>query len=325
MRFDTGSPITPAEYYDARHARGWMDVWPDDKRHRVVGLIRDLGLPDQARVLEFGCGVGVFAAAVKAAMPRLEVHACDISPTAIARARERFPNISFHVLPADGCRAPSDAYDLVFTHHVLEHVQDLNAVLSHIARVLKLGGRAFHVFPCGNEGSLEYSIACLTKEGILPGGLFWIDDGSHVRRLSSFELDEASRSKGLVLRQAYFVNQFWGGIEYLTDTYHGTLFGWLRTLRGRNRWASARLFCLFAGVTAVSLVRKGPAYILSTYRHPRPAGRRMLFWSAIPVSLMAWPLARMVGLILRWARDREWRRSKLLPNGSEAYLTFEKE
>ena len=325
MRFDAGSAITPAEYYDLRHARGWMDVWPLDKQKRMIALFREMGLADQARVLEFGCGIGVFAGALKAALPNLEIHACDISPAAIAKARERFPNVTFHVLPTDGCPASAAAYDLVFTHHVLEHVQDLNAALSYIAGVLKPGGKVLHVFPCGNAGSLEYRITCMTKDGILPGGLFWIDDVSHVRRLTGCELVAASRSEGLLLRQAYFANQFWGALEYLTDTYPGTILGWLRTMCGRNRWTSVRLLWLIATLAGISVIRKAPAHVLKTFRHRRSGATAALIYAAVPFSILALPVSWLAGLLLQAVRDWEWSHCKQRPNGSEAYMTFQKE
>lgn len=48
-----------------------------------------------------------------------------------------------------GSRWPfeANAFDIVFSHHVLEHVQDLDSFMVEQHRVLRPGGRAIHVFP----------------------------------------------------------------------------------------------------------------------------------------------------------------------------------
>jgi SAM-dependent methyltransferase len=322
MRVDDAATITPAEYYDERHARGWMEAWPTRKRERMLDLIRDIGLRPNARVLEFGCGEGIFAGAVKAALPALEVHGCDISATGIAKARRSFPEVEFHRLSEDGFSAPAGAYDLVLTHHVLEHVQDLQTTLTYMTGLLRPDGKLLHVFPCGNEGSLEFRLAYMIKGGIGAEGLFLIDDCSHVRRLTSAELERASRRIGLTMRQAFFANQFWGGLEYLTGIYHFTILEWLVTFCGTRAWTSARLWRLLAALLTVSLMRQGPANALAAYRHPRPVWKRVLFSAAVPFAALAYPFSWLVSTALKRAGDRKWRRGWTRPDGSEAYLLF---
>lgn len=53
--------------------------------------------PECARVLEAGCGLGALAARMHEAMPLAEILACDVSPTAIDKARGRYPGINFFV------------------------------------------------------------------------------------------------------------------------------------------------------------------------------------------------------------------------------------
>ncbi len=315
--------VTPAEYYDDRHAHGWMQAWPESKKNRVLSLIRQVGLQPGARVLEFGCGEGVFAGSVKAAMPALEVHACDISGTGIAKARRRFPDVKFHWLGEDDPTL-SGNYDLIFSHHVLEHVQDVEESLAFIAGLLKARGKALHIIPCGNPGSLEFRLARMIDGGTGGHGLFAIDDISHVRRMTSAELQEASRRTGLVPRQAFFANQFWGGIEYLTGIHHGIILEWLRTFRGSGTWGSTRLRAALSGMLAASLIRKGPAYVLATYNHRRPAWKRLLYTAAVPFAALASVVSKLVNMALEAASEREWRVARAQPNGSEAYSLFEK-
>ncbi len=93
----------------------------------------------QLRALEIGCGDGYFSGH----LIRLGCSVCgvDLSPVAVARAAEMYPQGSFRVhdlaqpLPFD-----ADAFDLVWCSEVLEHLFAPLETAKEIARVLKPGG-----------------------------------------------------------------------------------------------------------------------------------------------------------------------------------------
>ena len=212
---------------------GWMDFWPEDKKQRVINLIRDTGIGPRGRVLEYGCGVGVFAEALKHAIPSLDVHGCDISDIGVQKAAARCPDVRFHKIDSAELARLEGTFDVVYSHHVLEHVHDVSDVMRRIHALLKPGGKALHIVPCGNPGSLEYVINELTA-GIDNSGRFFTDDSSHVRRLTSGELTTSCLESGFQAREAVFANQFWGGVDYLTGEYHWTLLRWLNPRCGKT-------------------------------------------------------------------------------------------
>jgi len=53
--------------------------------------------PERPRILEAGCGLGALAARMQQAIPEAQVLACDVSPTAIEKARRTYPGITFFV------------------------------------------------------------------------------------------------------------------------------------------------------------------------------------------------------------------------------------
>jgi SAM-dependent methyltransferase len=326
MKLDVQSIEGPEEYYSARHAANWMEYWPDNRKSRVIGLIADAGVGGADRVLEFGCGVGVFTHALKSAMPSLEVHGCDISRTGIAKSRERAPLVHFHLLTDAGAEPPLSTFDFIYTHHVLEHVADLGAALEQIAGLLKPGGKVLHILPCANPGSLQHRIALLVRGGVsrVPETRFCIDDSSHVRRPTSSELEAAFARCGLVLRQARFAGQFWGSLEYLSKESHHTLMRWLNPTCAVSLWASLKLLAWLLFLVPLFWLRNMPPYILNTFRHRRSRSKQALVYGLLPLALLLWPVSICLDKLLNTARDWEWRHRSTQPNGAEMYLLFER-
>lgn len=315
---------SPKVYYDRRHEAGWMDFWPERKRSRVVELIRNCGIAPDARVLEYGCGPGVFTAAVKGALPSLRLHGCDISSVAVAKARQRCRNVDFRVVEDGVDPFEPESFDLIYTHHVLEHVQDLKTVLGAIARMLKPGGKVLHIVPCANAGSIEHRISSLKRHANAPAGCFCCDDPSHVRRLTSEQLRGACAAIGLALVEDRYANQFWGGIDYLTNEYHWTLLKWLNPLGGAGWGAKLGLAAIMLVLFPLSLARRGPDFVLQTVRRPLSTGKKTLFSALVPLAVIGRPFARGINYLLNVLAEREWRTNNTQPNGSEMYLLFKK-
>ncbi len=131
---------------EAKHAeRGAPSyVWRAGQERRLA-LIRQWGRTQDARILEDGCGVGMYAIHLLA--DSSQVYAFDIEWARIREAHERVPYA--HVAAAEAVPYPADSFDLLLSHEVLEHVRDDRAALAEMARVLKPGGRA--VIFCPNR------------------------------------------------------------------------------------------------------------------------------------------------------------------------------
>jgi 2-polyprenyl-3-methyl-5-hydroxy-6-metoxy-1,4-benzoquinol methylase len=99
-----------------------------------------------ARVLDLGCGDGVFAAALAAA--GCTVTMADVAEEALRRARARAPGAEA-VKVAEGAPLPfaEDAFDVVWAGEVLEHVADVVGLLAEVRRVLRWGGRLLVTTP----------------------------------------------------------------------------------------------------------------------------------------------------------------------------------
>ncbi len=91
------------------------------------------------RVLDVGCGDGVFTMLLAQAGAR--VIGVDVAHGAIARARARDPQLDVRVV-AEDAELPfeTDAFDVVWAGEVLEHVLDTGQLATEIRRVLAPGG-----------------------------------------------------------------------------------------------------------------------------------------------------------------------------------------
>jgi SAM-dependent methyltransferase len=101
----------------------------------VVDFVRSLG--PVPRALDVGCGDGRLSAELDAT----ELTLADVSHVALERARGRLPEAAVVELDPDSPFPLDDgAFDLVLCTETLEHVRDVQLLLSEIRRVLRPEG-----------------------------------------------------------------------------------------------------------------------------------------------------------------------------------------
>jgi SAM-dependent methyltransferase len=119
------------------------ELWelvPEDPGPPPEHLVRFVrGLERAERGLDIGCGDGRLTAELDAA----ELTAADVSPVALERARRRLPGDArvVELDPDAPLPLPDSAFDLVLCAETLEHVRDVQLLLSEARRVLRPGGR----------------------------------------------------------------------------------------------------------------------------------------------------------------------------------------
>ena len=96
------------------------------------------GLGHAGRALDLGCGDGRLSADI----PARELVLADVSALALERARRRLPRAETVLLAPDAPLPLADSsFDLVVCAETLEHVRDVQLLLSEVRRVLRPGGR----------------------------------------------------------------------------------------------------------------------------------------------------------------------------------------
>ncbi|MEL6149543.1 MAG: methyltransferase domain-containing protein [Chloroflexota bacterium] len=95
-------------------------------------------LTDGSAVLVAGCGNGMYASQLRRRYTP-HVEAFDIEADRVALAQEDTPHAL--VAAAESIPYPDNAFDMVLSHEVIEHVADDRATAHEMMRVLKPGGR----------------------------------------------------------------------------------------------------------------------------------------------------------------------------------------
>jgi SAM-dependent methyltransferase len=128
------------QYGDESRLQTRRSVWRDSADGRnpqdtAAAAVRALS---PARVLEVGCGTGVFAARLAAENPHATVIATDLSERFVAMTAER--GVSAQRADVQELPFPDGHVDVVAAMWMLYHVPDLDQGLREVRRVLRPGG-----------------------------------------------------------------------------------------------------------------------------------------------------------------------------------------
>ncbi len=117
--------------------------WYRGRRTVLDGVIADLGMPANARILDAGCGSGRFMVDLT---KRGEVTGVELSDTSVALARQRGTG---EVVAGSVLEMPfADAsFDLAVSLDVIEHLEDDIAALRELRRVVAPGGALLVTVP----------------------------------------------------------------------------------------------------------------------------------------------------------------------------------
>jgi len=134
-----GNPSADAqrEYWDDRWgAQRTPNEWQSRRAEAILELLKGLGL-DKPRILDLGCATGWMTKMLSEIGPAEGV---DLSETAIAIAKSRFPGIQYRAGDLYEISLASEPVDVVVCQEVIPHVSDQVLLIRRIADVIKPGG-----------------------------------------------------------------------------------------------------------------------------------------------------------------------------------------
>lgn len=140
--------------------------------HRaIIGRIRARCADGPLSVLDVGCGTGVFAARIRAAVPGSRVWGLDLVSAMLTQGRARWRSDPEHIAAVQGDSErlpfPAGAFDVVTCANSFHHYPHQDRAVAEMYRVLKPGGRLYLVDGCrdGLWGWFIYDICVARVEG----------------------------------------------------------------------------------------------------------------------------------------------------------------
>jgi SAM-dependent methyltransferase len=192
------------------HYLGAFDRYYDHPRQRLRKLRKFISPPGS--LLEIGCNIGYF---VKAAQEEgWTPVGLDISPSAIAIAREKAKGIQYKVGKLEDLDFLPNSFDVVCSFHTLEHVATPMETLSAIHRILVPGGFFYAEVP--------YTRRIIGKKGITDYSVLMEEE--HLSHFSPQSLRYALVKSGFCVRRMCLVGEGYGlGIlQPRAELVHGT-------------------------------------------------------------------------------------------------------
>lgn len=310
------------EFYEDRYEQGYMDEWPIEKKRKIFEVIQAIQLPAKGEALDFGCGNGVLTEIMRQELPSWKIYGTDISKKAVSNARLRFPECIF--FETNSPDFTQKKFDFVFTNHVFEHVFNLTEVFNQMNEYLKPESSMLHFLPCGNEGSYEYNICQLRKDGTnteLENRFFFEDEG-HVRRLTTDEFCKLCQTKDFKLQKEFYSNQYYGAIDWITNSNPKFVLMFSDTSQSINKEAKRKLNQERKRLIFINALRL-PAQIVTKMLGKR--NKQIKHYIALMIGLPFYIFSRPIDKYWKRKAREEWDGKKNERNGSEMCLYFKRE
>lgn len=205
------------DHYDVLYSSGYQAQCDNAKISKIKDMFNKVELPAKGVLLDFGCGCGVYTQCLSQLLPEWTIYGADISGNAlsIAKNKQELKEVTF--VNISELENFYEHFDCIFSHHVLEHVQDISATFLLFKKILKKNSWMLHICPCGNEGSFEYLLCLNHRNGIERqyGNRFFFEDPTHLRRLNSQELIDLATSIDHSLLYEQYFGQYYGALDWI--------------------------------------------------------------------------------------------------------------
>jgi ubiquinone/menaquinone biosynthesis C-methylase UbiE len=199
---------TAATFWDRIAARYSKKPVPDEAVYqRKLEVTREYFRPDM-QVLEFGCGTG--STAIAHAPFVRHILATDISDRMLEIARGKaadaaVDNVTFHQATLEELDEPDESFDVVLGLSILHLLEDKEAAIARVRRLLKPGGVFVSSTVCAGDTMrwIKLIIPVGRRLGLMPYvGVFTSDELVTAMGAAGFEIDhrwQPGRGKALFL------------------------------------------------------------------------------------------------------------------------------
>lgn len=149
-----------------------LAIWPLE-----AALFDRYGLPDDARILDVGCGTGEIAARLARRFKGSHVLGIDLLEQHLARGRQRYAKLAgrveFRAGDAYALDVADNSFDLTVNRHMLQSVPNPELVIAELTRVTRPGGWLHLLvedYAMIHAPSLQIDVDRLWHDGVMPYG-----------------------------------------------------------------------------------------------------------------------------------------------------------
>ena len=183
-------------FFDAHAAADDYNVFSETANARLIDhFVRLTGLKAGARVIDLGCGSGIFTHLL--AGRGYEVSGLDISPKLLELARRKYPGLRFDEGDVEALPYADASVDGVMLSGIVHHLPDANRCAAEVMRVLKPNGR-FVAFDPNRANPFMYLYRDRSSPFYSPVGVT-----ANERPIRAREAAETFRSVGLDVHTDY--------------------------------------------------------------------------------------------------------------------------
>ena len=118
-------------------------------RRNTLNALLSHGFPSNGTLLEIGCSSGFLLQDLKAALPAADIIGMDVVAVPLMALGKKLPNTPLLQMDILQCTLAPQQFDAIIALNVLEHIENDEAALSQIARLLKPGGLLILEVPQG--------------------------------------------------------------------------------------------------------------------------------------------------------------------------------
>ena len=193
--------IAETQAFFASRAATWDTRFGDDTPAYAAAVAR-AGIPRGGVVVDVGCGTGRALPALRQAVgPDGSVIAADLTPEMLAQARAQAAAARAALVVADAGQLPfaDAAADVLFAAGLINHLPDIEAGLTELARVTRSGGLLVLFHPAGRAALAARHGRTLTPDEPLSTGPLRRSTAATGWRLTAYD-DAADYFFALVAR-----------------------------------------------------------------------------------------------------------------------------
>lgn len=133
----SGNVQEQLEFYNQRwHEFKYANLYKLTRCASILDAVSKTGL-HEPRILDFGCGAGWLTAILGMFGPTVGV---DLSDTAIQFAQSRYAHVQYFQADIFNWDYPSEAFDIVVSQEVIEHLGDQRGYIQISAQLLRSNG-----------------------------------------------------------------------------------------------------------------------------------------------------------------------------------------